>query len=67
MPPPLMLDRPVNELPVVDEFAWNRIARDSSPLSALLWLAFFYAVGLLGLPAAQLVFGRWRDGGAASA
>ncbi len=63
-PPPLMLDRPVNELPAVDEYAWNSLIRDSSLLSTLFWLAFFYAMSLLGLPAAYAVFGGWRDGGA---
>ena len=64
-PPPLMLDRPVNELPAVGEYAWNGLARDSSPLSALLWLVFFYGMAALGLPLAHAAFGGWRDGGAA--
>ncbi|NTU85272.1 MAG: hypothetical protein HGA45_38945, partial [Chloroflexales bacterium] len=64
-PPPLLLDTPVDELPVVGEYAWNGLARDSSLLSALLWLACLYALALLGLPVAHMVFGGWRDGGLA--
>jgi YYY domain-containing protein len=63
MIPPLLLDGPVDELTAVDEYAWNRLARESSWLSALLWLLAIYGVALLGLPVAHVVFGRWRDGG----
>ncbi|GAB4204058.1 MAG: hypothetical protein OHK0022_28850 [Roseiflexaceae bacterium] len=58
----LMLERPVEELPAVQEFAWNRLA-DFQPLAVLLWLLFGYLLLALGLPLALLVFGRWRDAG----
>lgn len=64
-PPPLMLDRPVNELPAVGDYAWNGWASANSWLAALVWLAALYGLALLGLPLAFLVFGRWRDGGMA--
>jgi YYY domain-containing protein len=60
--PRLLLDRPVGELPAVNEFAWNRLA-DSQPVAVLLWLLAWYALLLLGLPLAALVFWRWRDAG----
>jgi len=63
-PPPLLLDTPVNQLPAVDEYAWNGLARDSSPLSALLWLLAWYALAVLGAPVAFAAFGGWRDAGA---
>ncbi len=62
-PPPLMLGQPVNELPAVDEYAWNGLARGSSWVAALLWLLTIYGLAALGLPVARLVFGRAADGG----
>ena len=62
-PPPLLLDTPVNKLPVVGEYAWNSLVRDNSLLATLLWLICLYGVGLLGLPVAHAVFGKWHDGG----
>ncbi len=61
--PPLMLRTPVNELPAVDPYAWNGLARETSWLAALVWLLALYGLGLLGLPLARAVFGGWRDGG----
>ncbi|HEU5014279.1 MAG TPA: DUF2298 domain-containing protein, partial [Roseiflexaceae bacterium] len=58
----LMLDRPVGELPVVNEYAWNPLAQ-SSVSATIFWLLASYVLLLLGLPVAVLVFGRWRDGG----
>jgi YYY domain-containing protein len=64
-PPPLLLTTPVNELPPVDEYAWNTLIRQHSPLATLLWLIVLYGLALLGLPLAHLTFSRWRDGGLA--
>ncbi|WP_097654433.1 DUF2298 domain-containing protein [Candidatus Chloroploca asiatica] len=61
--PPLLLDTPVNQLPAVDEFAWNPFVRESSIASLLLWIVVFYGVALIGLPTAVIIFGHWRDGG----
>jgi YYY domain-containing protein len=61
--PPLLLSTPVNQLPAVDEYAWNSLFRDSSLLSALLWLLIFYGVALLGMPLALRCFARWHDAG----
>jgi YYY domain-containing protein len=63
--PPLLLDRPVGQLPVLDEYAWNALSAGNGWLALLLWLLAIYGLGALGLPLAWIVFGRWRDGGAA--
>ncbi len=62
-PPPLLLATPVNQLPAVDEYAWNSLVRENWLLSTLLWLVLLYGLSLLGLPLAMLVFGGWRDSG----
>ncbi len=61
--PALMLDRPVNELPAVNEYTWNGWASANSWTAALVWLTAIYGLGLLGLPLAITIFGHWRDGG----
>jgi YYY domain-containing protein len=48
---------PVDQLPALGDYAWNRLA-DSQPIAVLLWLLFSYLLLLLGLPLAALVFGR---------
>jgi YYY domain-containing protein len=63
-PPPLLLDTAVNQLPAVDEYAWNSLVRDSSWASALLWLLGWYALAALGMPLAFAALGGWRDAGA---
>ena len=57
-----MLDRPVGQLPAVNEYAWNALAQ-SQPVAIALWLLVWVALALLGLPIALLVFRRWHDGG----
>lgn len=62
-PPPLLLDEPVNRLPVVGDYAWNRQA-SANPWTALLtWMIALYVLLLLGLPVSVVIFGRWYDGG----
>jgi YYY domain-containing protein len=63
MPPPLRLMDDVNELPAVNEFAWNEWVGDYSGRAVLVWLVALYGLMALGLPLAVLVFGHWRDGG----
>ncbi|NJO81304.1 MAG: tetratricopeptide repeat protein [Blastochloris sp.] len=58
------LELPVNLLPSVNEYAWNRLA-DSQAVAIFLWLLTSYGLLLLGLPLAVVVFRRWRDGGVA--
>lgn len=62
-PPPLRLDQPVNELPAVNDYAWNTWANINSWTALVAWLVALYGLALLGLPLAALIFGDWRDGG----
>jgi len=59
----LMLDRPVDQLPVVNDFRWNPLASDHAWLGALVWWLVLALVGLAAAPLAFLVFGRLRDRG----
>jgi len=59
----LMLRQPVDELPVVDEYAWNRLANTIPALGVGLWLLLIEVLGLLALPFASLAFQRWHDRG----
>ncbi|EFO81348.1 Tetratricopeptide TPR_2 repeat protein [Oscillochloris trichoides DG-6] len=61
--PPLMLQTPVNEQPEVNEYAWNQWVAGNSWLATLLWLGLWYALALLGLPVAQIIFAGSRDAG----
>ncbi|HET9223719.1 MAG TPA: DUF2298 domain-containing protein, partial [Roseiflexaceae bacterium] len=59
---PLRLDVPVDQLPQVNEYGWNRLA-NSQIAAVLFWLLASYILLLLGLPIAIVLFRRWRDGG----
>ncbi len=59
----LMLDRPVAELPAVDEYAWNRLASEHQLVGILLWLLVIQALGLLAFPITATIFRRWHDRG----
>jgi YYY domain-containing protein len=59
----LMLDRPVDELPVVDEYGWNTLASRVQPLGVGLWLLLLEVLGLLAFPLTALIFHRWHDHG----
>ena len=62
-PPPLMLDTPVQELPATGAYVWQSPFGNHSLTALLLWLLAIYGIGLLGVPAAMLIFGRSRDAG----
>lgn len=57
----LMLPRPVDELPVVGEYADATWLNSHQWAAVLLWLLLWEALGLLALPVAALAFGRSRD------
>ncbi len=61
--PALVLDVPVQELPIVADYAWNSAATANHVLAVLLWLLVWYGIALLGVPLAVLLFGGWHDGG----
>ena len=50
---PLTLSQPVDTLPVVADFRWNRVASESAPLAVALW---WLALSLLGWLAWPLLF-----------
>jgi YYY domain-containing protein len=62
-PTGLMLDGPVDELPVVADRGWNRLATDSAPLAAALWWLTLTVVGLAAWPLASHLLPHFRDGG----
>lgn len=57
------LPQPVDELPVIDEYAWNVWANSRQWPAVLLWLLLFEVLGLLGLPVAARALSGWHDGG----
>lgn len=52
----LMLDRPVDELPAVHDWAWNPLANAGTLPAVLVWLVVLMLVGLAGWPLAALLF-----------
>jgi YYY domain-containing protein len=64
MPPAVaMLPVRVGDLPAAHVPGWNEIAANEWA-AVVIWLLCWYALLLLGLPAAALAFGeRWPDGG----
>ena len=58
-----MLDRPLAELPVVDEYGWNRWANENAAFAIILWLVVIELLGLLALPLSARIFSRATDGG----
>jgi len=57
------LPQPVDELPVIDEYAWNSWANSREWPAVLLWLLLWELLGLLGLPVAARALSGWHDGG----
>ena len=58
-----LLDQPLAELPVVNEYGWNRWATGNPWLAILVWLLLFEALGLLAWPLAGRIFPRSADAG----
>ncbi len=59
----LMLDTPVNQLPVVDDFRWNRAANESPTVAIVTWWLAFMLVGLLAWPLTYLLCQNLPDRG----
>jgi len=55
--PSLMFDRPIQELPLVDNYRWNVVASESTALAILWWWAVLTLLGWLAWP---LLFGLLR-------
>jgi YYY domain-containing protein len=59
----LLLDRPVDALPVVADFWWNDWASESTALAVLLWWLVVAALGWVAWPLTFVVFRGLRDRG----
>ena len=59
----LLLDRPLDELPVVDNYRWNGWASHSAWRAALIWWAAAVLLGWLAWPVGLRVFRPLRDRG----
>ncbi len=59
----LLLDRPVEELPVVNDFRWNTLANRSPVVAVVLWWLAVDVVALAAWPVTYTVFRRLRDRG----
>ncbi|HEX2916814.1 MAG TPA: DUF2298 domain-containing protein [Chloroflexia bacterium] len=59
----LLLDKPVDRLPVIDDMGWNQLANDNQWLAFLLWVVLMQVLGLVALPIAWRVCRRLPDRG----
>ena len=60
---PLTLSQPVDTLPVVADFRWNRVASESTLLAVLLWWLALSLFGWLAWPLLFPLLGGLRDRG----
>lgn len=59
----LLLDEPVDRLPVIDDIGWFKFANDNQWFAVLLWYLLFQIIGLIGLPLAWRVCRHLPDRG----
>jgi YYY domain-containing protein len=59
----LLLDGPVDELPIVDDFHWNGVASRHHWLAVVIWWVAIELLGLIAWPLAFAVFPNLRDRG----
>ncbi|GAB4516209.1 MAG: hypothetical protein Kow0047_28150 [Anaerolineae bacterium] len=59
----LLLDQPVDTLPVVEDFRWNAVASRHHAVAVILWWAAMAAVGALAWPITFIAFPHLRDRG----
>ncbi len=59
----LLLERPVDELPVVDDFHWNSLAKRSALVAIVAWWLAIQIIGWLAWPLAHRLFRRLPDRG----
>ena len=60
----LMLDEPVGELPVVNDFRWSERWTDNSGVALAVWVVLLVLFAAIGRQWARLLFPRFPDGGA---
>lgn len=56
--PSLLLSTPVDMLPVVDDYRWNRLASSNPVLGAITWWFVIELIGLVAWPTAYFLFRR---------
>ncbi len=56
--PSLLLNTPVDKLPVVDDYRWNHIASSNPFLAAMTWWLVLEVIGIAAWPLASLLFRR---------
>jgi uncharacterized membrane protein len=59
----LLLDTPVDQLPVVNDFHWNSIANNSTLVAVLFWWLVVMLMGVLAWPLTFLLFNNLPDRG----
>ncbi len=59
----LMLDEPVQELPVVNDARWSSRWTSSTPVAVVVWIVLMIVLSVLGRPLARLLFGAFPDAG----
>jgi YYY domain-containing protein len=59
----LLLDRPVDQLPPVNDFRWNSLANQSTLAAVIFWWLVVTLIGLLALPLTLLLFNHLPDRG----
>lgn len=68
-PPPeqkakrLLFDKPVDELPSVDDFHWNTLANQSTGAAVLFWWLAVMLIGFIALPVTFMLFYKLPDRG----
>jgi YYY domain-containing protein len=60
---PLMLDQPVESLPVVADGRWSASVTSNSAVALGVWLILLLILQVVGWPLASLLLGRFADGG----
>ena len=61
---PLMLDTPVDELPAVNDWAWNGLANSGTAPAVLCWLLALLIIGVASYPIAAALFPTFPAHGA---
>ncbi len=59
----LMLDEPVQHLPVVDDARWSSQWTDETPIAVGVWVLVLLLLSIVGRPLARVVFGSFPDAG----
>ena len=59
----LLLDQPLSEQPVVQDFRWNAVASQSTPLAVVVWWLALFLIGVIAWPITFSVFRGFRDRG----